>query len=390
MILENDFRLELAELAARGRLRETRTFGGPDRIHPQHADGRSLLSFCSNDYLALSAHPALATAAALAAAQGGFGSGSSRLVSGESPAHRALETNLATFVGRPAALLFPTGYQTNIGVLTALAGPTDLIASDAANHASIIDGCRLSRARIVVYPHGDREGASRALATTGAFRRRLLVTESLFSMDGDRAPLADLAAIATKQNAALLVDEAHALGVVGPDGRGLSAALGITPDVLIGTLGKSFGALGGFAAGSKSLREILINSSRQFIYSTACPPPLSAAAAAALLIISSPEGHSRREQAIGLARRLRAGLNRVGIVTPGQDLIIPLIIGSDRDAVAASSALLDLGILVPAIRPPTVPEGTARLRITISAAHSSEHVDRLIAALTEVVPRRLP
>lgn len=381
MALEDDLRFELADLASRDRLRETRTFLGPDRTHPQDVAGHPLLSFCSNDYLGLCNHPVVMAAMSSETALAGVGSGASRLVSGGTPAHIALEAALAAFLHTPAALLFPTGYQTNIGVLTALAGPTDLIASDARNHASLIDGCRLSRARIVVYKHADPQGAADALATPGIFRRRILVTESLFSMDGDRAPLLDLASAATQRSAVLIVDEAHALGVVGPTGSGLCAQLGVTPDVLVGTLGKAFGALGGFAAGSTLLRGILVNSSRSFIYSTACPAGVAAAANAALQIASGPEGHARRHRALALAHRLRTALGDLGIRAPGEDLIIPILIGPDRDALAAAAALLAEGILVPAIRPPTVPEGTARLRVTVSAGHTPEDIDRLAGAL---------
>ena len=382
--LDAQLRTELEQLRGQDRLRDTRPLAGPGRVHTTTPEGGALLSFCTNDYLGLAGHPALARAAAQATDTFGFGAGASRLVSGETPPHVALEAALAGFLNRPAALVFPTGYQTNLGVLTALAGPTDLVVSDIANHASIVDGCRLSRARIVIYPHCDATEARAALATPGPFRRRLLVSESIFSMDGDRAPLPALAAAAASHDAVFILDEAHALGVVGQRGCGLAAELGVFPDITIGTLGKAFGGFGGFVAGTSSLRALLINRARQFIFTTAAPPALAAAASTALELAASPFGTHLRERARELATHLRHGLARLGIQAPGQDLIIPLILGSEARALAAARALLDQGILVPAIRPPTVAPGASRLRVTISAAHTLADVDRLIDAVAGI------
>ena len=272
-------------------------------------------------------------------------------------------------------------------MVTALAGPADLIVSDALNHASLIDGCRLSRARTAVYPHGDARAARRLLrAGRRGFRRRILVTESLFSMDGDLAPLAALAEAAADTDAILVVDEAHALGVLGPGGRGLSASLGVVPDVLVGTLGKAFGTAGGFAAGPPSLREVLVNRARTFIYTTALPPPIAAAAAAALNLMQGPEGEVRRRALDGHRLAFAEGLNGLGLQTeapPGP--IVPVMLGSEARALAVSSTLRRLGIFVPAIRPPTVPAGTARLRVTLSAAHTPEDVRQLTAGLAEAL-----
>jgi 8-amino-7-oxononanoate synthase len=368
---------ELRALADADRLRALAPLAGADRTHPTLGD-RSLLAFCSNDYLGLANHPALLAAAAHAAERSGFGAGAARLVSGDLPEHRDLEAAVAAHVGAPAALLFPTGYQTNIGVLTALASREDLIVSDAANHASIIDGCRLSRAEIAVYPHRDADAARAALAAAGRrHRRRLLVTESLFSMDGDTAPLADLARAAREHDAALVVDEAHALGVAGPGGAGLCRATGVTPDVLVGTLGKALGSLGGFAAGSADLRAVLLNRARTFIFTTASPAPVLAAAAAALGIIQSDEGAQRRATLQARITQLRSALGLADDASP----IIPVILGTDRAALDASARLRAAGLFVQAIRPPTVPDGTARLRVTLSAAHTAADVDRLVAAL---------
>src|SRR5262245_10642701 len=288
-----------------------------------------MLSLCSNDYLGLASHPALATAAATAAVRDRLGASASRLVSGVLPPHRELEAVFAATLDRPAALVFPTGYQTNLGVLTALAGRDDLIVSDALNHASLVDGCRLSRARVAIYPHGSARAARRLLAAGRSFRRRLLVTESLFSMDGDAAPLRALADAAAETDSVLVVDEAHAFGVLGPGGRGLSAAVGVVPDVLIGTLGKAVGAAGGFVAGAAALRDLLVNRARTFIFTTALPPPVAAAAAAAVDLLAGPEGERRRAQLA--ARRAQLGDALVGrglVATPAPGPIQPIVLGS--------------------------------------------------------------
>jgi 8-amino-7-oxononanoate synthase len=285
--------------------------------------------------------------------------------------------------------VFPTGYQTNIGVLTALAGPDDVIVSDALNHASIIDGCRLSRAQISVYPHGDSDAAARLLDEARTARRRLLVTESLFSMNGDSAPLARLADAARSHDAVFIVDEAHAVGVLGPRGRGLCAAAGVLPDVLIGTLGKALATSGGFAAGSQVLRDLLLNRARSFIFTTALPPPVAAAARAALEVVDSPEGDRRRTllraQSDHLAReltRLRPGGIAAALpATVAGSPIHPFVVGTETAALELSATLAHRQIFVPAIRPPTVPVGSARLRITLSAAHEATDLDRLVEAL---------
>jgi 8-amino-7-oxononanoate synthase len=377
---------DLAALGAEDRLRTCPEVTGASRTQVS-VSGQPRLSFCSNDYLGLAGHPALAMAAGEAAARDGFGASASRLVSGDLPALRLLETRLARFLGRQAALVFASGYQTNLGVVTALAGPDDVIVSDALNHASIIDGCRLSRARIVVYPHTDAAAAARLLGEATGARRRLLVTESLFSMDGDAAPLRALAQAANDHDAVLIVDEAHAFGVLGPEGRGLCAAAGVEPDVLIGTLGKALGSAGGFAAGSRVLRELLVNRARSFVFATALPPPVAAAALAALEIVDSQEGNQRRARLRAHAERLSAalaGLRPDGVPGPSSlpmGPIQPFIVGPDRGALAASAALAARGIFVPAIRPPTVPVGSARLRITLSASHAPTDLDRLLETL---------
>ena len=340
------------------------------------------MSFASNDYLGLASHPDLAAAANDAAEKEGFGAGAARLVTGDLPAHRALERDLALFTRRPAALLFATGYQANLGVVTALAGSDDLIVSDASNHASLIDGCRLSRAAIRVFRHADGSSAAAALAEPGRFRRRLLITESLFSMDGDAAPLAALAEIAETHDAVLIVDEAHAIGVLAPNGRGLCAAAGISPDVLIGTLGKALGAAGGFVTGSETLRTYLVNRARSFIFATAPPPPVAAAARAGLCLAEGPEGGRRRARLHANHASLVGHLRRPAAAGVGP--ILPVILGSDARAVQAAAWLRARGLVIPAIRPPTVPEGTARLRVTLSSEHTEADLERLAAALNEL------
>jgi 8-amino-7-oxononanoate synthase len=383
--LRDSLQAELSSLENAGRLRRLPFMEGSSRIHGLHS-GHPVISFSSNDYLGLADHPDLANAAAEAAAHSGFGAAASRLVSGDLPEHRALEGALAAFLARPAALLFPTGYQANIGAVATLAGPGDLIVSDAYNHASLIDGCRLSRATVRVFPHADPAAAKAALSAAGdpPFRRRFLITESLFSMDGDLAPLDRYAEIAAATQTALIVDEAHAVGVLGPSGRGWAAHLGVVPDVLIGTLGKAFGSHGGFVTGVTELRAILENRARSFLFTTAAPPSLPAAALAALRIIDSATGSLRRRLLADNITRLR---DRLAPLTPRASQpplptpIVPFVLGTDGDAVSASRALLSEGHFVQAIRPPTVPEGTARLRITLSATHTESEVDGLVGAL---------
>jgi 8-amino-7-oxononanoate synthase len=380
---------ELNLLASRDRLRRCPQLDvGPDLPTRTRVtvDGRTLVSFCSNDYLGLACHPDLTEAAQRAVARAGFGAGAARLVSGDLPEHRSLERQVADFLGQPAAVLFPTGYQANLGVLSTLANGSDLVVSDAANHASIIDGCRLSRATVRVYPHRD-VGAARAALTDRAseYRRRILVTESLFSMDGDIAPLADLADIARSAGAALIVDEAHAVGALGPSGRGLCAAAGVVPDALVGTFGKAFGSFGAFVAGLPALAGILVNRARTFVFTTAPPPALAAAATAALQIVRSPEGQARRaalSDRVDTLRRRLAPTDRTPAPFPSP--IVPVVLGEDRRALAASRALLESGYFVQAIRPPTVPEGTARLRVTLSADHTDQQVAALGDALTSL------
>jgi 8-amino-7-oxononanoate synthase len=381
---------ELDAVAGADRLRRCPELTGSSRVHVA-LGAESRVSFSSNDYLGLANHPALTAAAVEAAARDGFGASAARLVSGDLPAHRELESRLAAFLAREAALAFPSGYQTNIGVLTALAGPDDIIVSDALNHASIVDGCRLSRARISVYPHGDAPAAGRLLGQARGARRRLLVTESLFSMDGDAAPLAALAEIAQAHDAIFVVDEAHAFGVLGPGGRGLCAQDRVEPDVLVGTLGKALGAAGGFVAGTRLLRDFLVNRARTFIFTTALPPAVAAAAHAALGLLAGPEGDRRRDLLRDRIASLAAQLGPLrvpglpGPVPFAGSPILPFVLGTEARALAVSAGLARRGVFVPAIRPPTVPVGSARLRITVSSAHEEADLALLLRALGEAL-----
>jgi 8-amino-7-oxononanoate synthase len=370
---------ELEGLGQQRRLRVCPEVAGVSRVDPT-VDGEPLTSFCSNDYLGLASHPQLALAAAEAAALSGFGASASRLVSGSLPDHRQLELALASLLGLPEALVFSTGYQANLGVISALAGPSDLLVADRAVHASLVDACRLSRAKLAFYPHLRIDKAEEHLERLGPkARRRFVVTESVFSMDGDRAPLLQLAAVAKNHDAALVVDEAHAIGNLGPLGAGLCAKDRIVPDVLVGTLGKAFGAAGAFVAGSALVCQYLVNRARPFIFTTALPPPVAAAAIRALGILRSPEGESLRARLAANVETFRA---RVGLPPdPLASPIIPIILGSDAAAIRAAEHLRAHGLFVQPIRPPAVREGTSRLRLTFSALHTAEHLCSLAEAI---------
>ena len=374
-------RLEQADLYRRRRVAAWSPALGPAELV---VDGRRCLAFCSNDYLGLARDPRLAETLAAQARAGGTGSGAAHLVAGHGPEHQALEEELAAFTGFPRALLFSTGYMANLGVLGALAARGDLVAEDRLNHASLLDASRLCGATVRRYAHADAAAAGRRLA--GAARRRLLVTDGIFSMDGDAAPLAALAAVARQHQAELLVDDAHGLGVLGPDGSGSIAAAGLQPaDVtaLVGTLGKAFGTFGAFVAGNEAVIETLVQRARSYIYTTAPPPPLAAATRRALAIARSEPW--RRERLQALVARFRRGAAALGLrLADSTTPIQPVLAGSPRVALQAAAALFEAGLWVTPIRPPTVPAGTARLRITFSAAHEEADVDRLLGALATV------
>lgn len=376
----------LADLAARGLTRRRRTIDSPCAAH-MIVDGRAMIGFASNDYLGLAAHPQLVAAIAEGAQRYGAGSGGSHLLGGHSRAHARLEDDLAAFAGgfvdAPRALYFSTGYMANLAVLTALAGRGTTLFSDALNHASLIDGARLSRADVQIYPHADVEALSAMLDASDA-QAKLIVTDSVFSMDGDIAPLAPLLALAERHGAWLVVDDAHGFGVLGPQGRGAiaQAALRSPHLVSVGTLGKAAGVSGAFVAAHATVIEWLVQRARPYIFTTASAPAVAHAVSASLKIIAGDEGDERRAHLHTLIERTRALLKETcWLPVDSHTAVQPLIIGANDATLDMAAALDREGLWVPAIRPPTVPAGTSRLRISLSAAHSHDDLDRLEAAL---------
>ncbi len=375
---------ELAELDARGLRRRMRPVDGAQRYEVV-VDGRLAANFSSNNYLGLADDPRLARAAAEATAQSGFGAGASRLIVGNLAPHRALEARLAEWKGAEAALLFNSGYHANVGLVSALAGPDDVVFSDALNHASLIDGCRLSRARVIVYRHADAADLERLLRDAPRARRRLIVTDSIFSMDGDRAPLPDLVRLAHEHDALLAVDEAHAVGVIGDRGAGLCAGLDV--DLQVGTFGKALGGFGAYVAARRPIVELLQQRARSFIFTTALPVPVVAAAQVAVELAAGDEGAARRARLAEHARRFHAQLAESGFAVPAAPShIVPLRVkdGDPHRAMAAADALLARGVYAQGIRPPTVPDGTARLRFALMATHTDAQLDLALRALVEL------
>jgi 8-amino-7-oxononanoate synthase len=372
---------KLGEAGLRRSLETLATAQGP----VVEVGGRRLVNLCSNDYLGLAGDPRVRQAAAEAALAHGAGAGASRLVAGDLAIHGRLEAALAALHHAPAALLFNSGYHANAGVPAVLVGRGDAIFSDVLNHASIVDGALLSRAELVRYRHLD-VGELDGLLAASAARRKLVITDAVFSMDGDAAPLADLADLCERHRAMLYVDEAHAVGVLGPTGAGLAEAAGVEDrvDVSMGTLGKGLGAFGAYVAGEDRLRELLLSRARSFVFTTALPPAACGAALAALRIVREEPG--RRERLHALCARLKAGLIARGfdvaaVVSP----IFPVVLGSEARALAAAAALRERGFFVRAIRPPTVPRGTSRLRVALSAGHEPAQVDAFLGALDEAL-----
>jgi 8-amino-7-oxononanoate synthase len=358
---------ETTRIRSAGRWREPRDFdaAGPEgKLSP---DGRPVVSFASNDYLGLTQHPAVVGAAHAALDRWGAGSGSARLIVGSRPVHTDLEAALADWKGAERAVLFPTGFATNLGVITTFAGPGTLVISDELNHASIIDGCRLSHADVAIARHADPEHVDALLREAGS-RRAVVVSDTVFSMDGDLAPVDALVDVCARRGALLVLDEAHAVLGPNPDLSAVDA-------IRIGTLSKTLGALGGFAAAPRAVCELIVNRARSYIFTTASTPADAAAALAALDVVRSPEGETLRT-------RLRAHVEHVRPGHPSP--IVPLVIGEEDATLAASAALLDEGMLVPAIRPPTVPVGTSRLRVALSAAHTDAQVEMLADALSRL------
>lgn len=381
-----DLSLQLQQLRNQNLYRSRRILEGPQGAKV-FVDGRPYLAFCSNDYLGLANHPQIIHAFQSAAQKYGVGSGAAHLVNGHSVEHHALEEELAEFTGRPRALLFSTGYMANLGVMSALLGRGDTVYQDRLNHASLLDGGLLSGARLGRYPHADIQALSERL-TAQKGGEALVATDGVFSMDGDLAPLPELARIARNHEAWLMVDDAHGFGVLGRQGRGSLNYYGLGLEdvpIVVGTLGKALGTSGAFVAGSEELIETLIQKARTYIFTTAAPPAVAAATRVSLRLAQTEDW--RRGHLQSLIARFRRGSRQLGLrLMDSPTPIQPLVVGEAGQAVALSNALQKRGILIGAIRPPTVPAGTARLRITFSAAHTEAQIDRLLGALEAVMP----
>ena len=370
-----DIGARLKELRDRGLYRRLRLVSGPQGPRVL-LDGKPVLLLCSNNYLGLADHPEVRTAAAEAAMRWGAGAGASRLISGNMKPHRLLEKRLAEFKGYEAALLFGSGYLANSGAIAALARRGEVVFSDELNHASIIDGCRLARAETFVYRHGDMEHLAWGLREAEG-RGSLIVTDGVFSMDGDVAPLEHLVRLARRHDCRLMVDEAHATGVLGPGGRGSVAAAGLSEevDIVVGTLGKALGSYGAYVCAGRELIEYLVNTARSFIFSTAPPPPVVAAALASLeLLESNPQRVERLRSNAGV---LREALVEEGLTVGGSGTqIVPVAVGGAEQTMELSELVLERGVFAQGIRPPTVPEGSSRLRLTVMATHRADELRR--------------
>ena len=376
-------RVELERLESESLLRQVRPLESPQEPEVIR-QGRRMLLLASNNYLGLAGDTRVTQAAADAALRWGAGTGSARLITGGITLHDELEAHLAAFKGTEDAVLFSSGFLANLGTIAALVGPGDVVFSDQLNHASIIDGARLSRAEVRVYRHADPGHLEALLRERRGNGHKLVVTDTVFSMDGDLAPLPDIVAVCEAEGAVLMIDEAHATGVLGPGGRGAVAHFGLEGriPVVMGTLSKALGAAGGFVAGSRDLVGYLRNRARSFIFDTASPAPVVAAALAALDVVDREPW--RGERARELARRLAGGLRSAGfdVVEPAA-AIVPVLVGASEHALALSAALDRAGVLVPAIRPPSVPPGQARLRATVMATHTDADIDRAAAAFAQ-------
>jgi glycine C-acetyltransferase/8-amino-7-oxononanoate synthase len=379
----SEIEARLAELEQLGLHRRLRLISGPQGPRVL-LDGKPVLLLCSNNYLGLADHPRVREAAAEAAMRWGVGAGASRLVSGTMTIHRRLEERLAEWEGSESCVLFGSGYLANMGVIGALAGKGDTVFSDELNHASIIDGARLSRAEVVVYRHSDSEHLQWCLRRHGSQGRQLIVTDAVFSMDGDVAPLRDIVELAQEHGARTVVDEAHATGLLGPGGRGAVAAAGLQGevDILVGTLSKSLGSYGAYVCASAELSDYLINTARSLIFSTAPGPPAIAGALAALDLLQ--ERPHRVERLHAAARTLRVALAKEGFPVQANEMpIVPIVVGEERDALRMCQAALTKGVFAQAIRPPTVPAGTSRLRLAAMASHTPGELRQAAKTLGE-------
>jgi len=376
---------QLQSLERSGLRRHPRQVEGPQDSH-LWVDGSRVLSLCSNNYLGLARHPVLTAAVREALEAEGLSASASRQISGNMQLHRRAERELARFARQSDAVLFSSGYACNVGVVQALVGQGDVVFSDRLNHASLIDGVRLSRAQVVVYDHGDAQDLERKLqARRASGAGALILTESLFSMDGDVPPLAPIAALAKRFDAGLIVDEAHAFGVLGSEGRGLCVELGVGADAVIGTLGKAFGGEGAFVAGPEQTMELIRNRARSYVFSTAPSPIVAAAAVASVRLVQDAQG--LRAQLRNHWRRLRAGLRELGYrVLDGDSPIVPVMTGDPETTMSLSKALFERGVFVHGVRPPTVPVGAGRLRVVPMASHTANDISQALAAFAAVRP----
>lgn len=376
----------LSERKAAGRYRQPRLRLGEQGVNIE-VDGKAMLSFCSNDYLGLAAHPDIKQAFKQAIDKEGVGSGAAHLLTGHSHYHQQLEDALAEFTGQPRVLLFSTGYMANLGVIDGLLARGDAVIQDKLNHASLLDGGRLTEAEQLRYPHADMARLHKRLHNAATARHRMIVSDGVFSMDGDLAPLPDIMALAKQHRAAVVIDDAHGFGVIGKDGRGTVSHFDITPDeapIQVGTLGKAFGTGGAFVAADETVIETLVQQARSYVYTTAQPPAVAAATLASLKLVQTEAW--RREHLQALIQQFRKGAEQLGLdLMPSETPIQPVVIGDDKKALAIGEKLEQQGILVGVIRPPTVPQNTARLRITFSASHSDKDVEKLLNALEQAL-----
>lgn len=374
----------LSDRKAAGRYRQPRLRLGDQGVNIL-VDGKAMLSFCSNDYLGLAAHSQIKLAFKQAVDKEGVGSGAAHLLTGHSHYHQALEEALTEFTGQPRVLLFSTGYMANLGVIDGLLGRGDAVIQDKLNHASLLDGGRLTEAEQYRYPHADMALLHKRLHNAVTARHKLIASDGVFSMDGDIAPLPEMMALAEQHRAAVLIDDAHGFGVIGKGGRGTVSHFDIDTDkapILVGTLGKAFGTGGAFVAADEIVIETLIQQARSYVYTTAQPPAVAAATLASLKLVEAEDW--RREHLQTLIKQFRQGAQQLGLaLMPSQTPIQPVVIGDDKKALAVGKKLEQQGILVGVIRPPTVPKNTARLRITFSAAHSDKDVEKLLNALEQ-------
>ena len=378
------FRDEIKDLKKKGLYRELRTIEG-EQDSSVVMNGKRVLMFSSNNYLGLANHPGLKKASMDAALCYGTGSGGSRLISGNMEVHRTLEKEIALFKGTDRALLFSSGYHANVGAISALTGEGDLILSDELNHASIVDGCRLGRAEVRIYKHANMNSLKEILRRSSRFKKRLIITDSVFSMDGDIAPLPDIVDLAEKYSALVMVDDAHGTGVLGEKGKGVIEHFGLggRVEIQMGTLGKALGSFGAYIAGSEDLIHYLVNKARSFLYTTALPPSVCGSALAALKILG--EGPHLISQLRHNATYFREGLRDLGYPIPeGETPIIPLVFGDPSVTMEMAQRLFDEGVYVQGIRPPTVPDGTSRLRITLMATHTKEQLDFGLRAFEKI------